>query len=80
LNNQDKTILITGCSSGIGLCAAHGLKARGYRVFATARATKDVEMLLQNGFEALQLDLQSTNSIHNAVDDLLQPRLIHANA
>ena len=32
-----KTILITGCSTGIGLTCARGLKARGWRVFATAR-------------------------------------------
>ena len=32
-----KSILITGCSSGIGYYTAHGLHARGYRVFATAR-------------------------------------------
>lgn len=32
-----KSILITGCSTGIGLCVAQALHQRGYRVFATAR-------------------------------------------
>ncbi len=40
---NDRVILITGCSSGIGHCAAHGLQARGWRVFATARQPADVE-------------------------------------
>ncbi|SVE13439.1 uncharacterized protein METZ01_LOCUS466293, partial [marine metagenome] len=32
---EEKSILITGCSSGIGICVAEGLLKRGYRVFAT---------------------------------------------
>lgn len=69
----NKSILITGCSSGIGLCVAEGLQKRGYRVFATARQTKDVEILKQNGFDdALQLDLDDSLSIKNAVDQVLE--------
>ena len=37
-----RTVLITGCSSGIGLCLAHGLRSAGYHVFATARKEDDV--------------------------------------
>lgn len=66
-----KSILITGCSSGIGLCVAQGLQARGYRVFATARKTTDVDRLLQLGLEALPLDLDSSASIHAAVDGII---------
>lgn len=65
------TILITGCSSGIGLCAAELLQTRGYRVFATARKEQDVAKLLSAGFEALQLDLSDSNSIQRAVSDIL---------
>lgn len=67
----EKSILITGCSSGIGLCAARGLKSRGYRVFATARKAHDVHQLEVDGFESLQLDLADSDSIMSAVDEIL---------
>lgn len=66
-----QTVLITGCSSGIGLCAARGLKERGYRVFATARKRADVERLQGEGLESLQLDLAAPDSIKAAVDEIL---------
>ncbi len=68
---KDKPILITGCSSGIGLCVAQGLRARGYRVFASARKPEDVEMLAQQGFEAIQLDLTKEESIRKALMKVL---------
>jgi len=70
-DDKSKTILITGCSSGIGLCVADGLKDRGYRVFATARNPDDVEALAKEGHEALQLDLDYQDSIQQAVQEVL---------
>ena len=70
--NDNKTILITGCSSGIGLCAACGLRQRGYRVFATARKESDVENLRAEGFEAFRLDLADSRSIGVALDRVLE--------
>jgi len=67
-----KSILITGCSTGIGYCVANGLKSRGYRVFATARKTEDVNKLQAQGFESLQLDLEDSNSINSAVKNILE--------
>lgn len=64
-----KTILITGCSSGIGLCVAHGLKARGWRVFATARQPDDVAHLISEGLESFRLDLNDSESIREAVEE-----------
>ena len=66
-----KSILITGCSSGIGRCVAHGLAKRGYRVFATARQQADVEQLNSARLESLQLDLSDSVSINRAVDAIL---------
>jgi NAD(P)-dependent dehydrogenase (short-subunit alcohol dehydrogenase family) len=66
-----RCVLITGCSSGIGRCLADGLKARGYRVFATARKTADVAALAAAGFESVALDLASSDSIRRAVDNVL---------
>lgn len=72
MTNQHKAILITGCSSGIGYYAARGLKARGYRVFATARKQDDVERLRAQGLESLRLDLDSSESIQVAVEEILE--------
>ena len=66
-----KSVLITGCSSGIGLGVAEGLKGKGYRVFATARKASDVARLTAAGLESLQLDLADSTSIRAAVDDIL---------
>lgn len=66
-----KSVLITGCSSGIGYSVAHGLQARGYRVFATARKAEDVATLQAEGLESLQLDLNDSTSISQAVEEVL---------
>ncbi|MGQ7791683.1 SDR family oxidoreductase [Faunimonas sp. B44] len=65
------TILITGCSSGIGECCAHGMKARGWRVFATARKPEDIDRLRAAGLDALYLDYTEDDSIAAAVESML---------
>lgn len=67
-----KTVLITGCSSGIGYCTAKGLQARGYRVFATARRRDSIEKLLAEGLESFRLDLNDSNSIHFAFEEVMR--------
>jgi len=68
---DSRVVLITGCSSGIGLCVAQGLRQRGYRVFATARKLQDVDRLNALGLESLPLDLDDSDSINWAVDEIL---------
>ena len=72
MNKNKKSILITGCSTGIGLCIAQALQQRGYRVFATARKEDDVEILKTMGLESLQLDLDKSESIQTAVTEILK--------
>lgn len=66
-----RSVLITGCSSGIGHCLALGLQARGWRVFASVRQEKDLAALRTAGFDARLLDLRSSDSIRSAVDGVL---------
>lgn len=65
-----KSILITGCSSGIGLDAAQTLKARGWRVFATCRAEADCARLRGEGLESFRLDYDDEASIMAAVAEV----------
>ncbi|MFW5451277.1 MAG: SDR family NAD(P)-dependent oxidoreductase [Methylophagaceae bacterium] len=61
-----KTILITGCSSGIGLCAAKQLHQLGYQVIATVRSSQDEIPLKQLNITTTLLDLTDSTSIHDA--------------
>ena len=66
-----KSILITGCSSGIGLDAARTLAARGWRVFATCRAEVDCARLRDEGLESFTLDYDHTASLDAAMAEVL---------
>ncbi|HLB41425.1 MAG TPA: SDR family NAD(P)-dependent oxidoreductase [Gammaproteobacteria bacterium] len=67
------SILITGCSSGIGLSTALLLKQRGYRVFAAVRKASDIEKLKAQGIdEAIPLDVTNAASRVNAIETILQ--------
>ncbi len=67
-----KTILITGCSSGIGYDAAHGLAKRGWRVFATCRSEADCERLRGEGLESFVLDYADPASVTAGVAETLE--------
>ena len=71
MDEIQKSILITGCSSGIGQCAALGLHQRGYRVFATVRDLEDAKALKSAGIECLILDYRDSASIGQAVESVL---------
>lgn len=63
--------LITGCSSGIGLCAAETFHARGYRVVATVRNEEDKQHLEQIGIQVVLMDLANENSVTSAFQQAL---------
>lgn len=69
---QQKTILITGCSSGIGAFCAQALKERGWRVFVTARKPQDLAYLREQGFEVFYLDYCEPDSIAAVAEAVLQ--------
>ncbi|MCO7225232.1 SDR family oxidoreductase [Pleionea sp. CnH1-48] len=66
------SVLITGCSTGIGLDSALTLHKRGYQVFATARKAEDVEELKQQGLNAYQLDVTDFDMMARVVEEILQ--------
>ncbi|WP_415401643.1 SDR family oxidoreductase [Tateyamaria sp. SN3-11] len=66
-----KTILITGCSSGIGYAAAVGLRAAGWRVFAACRRVEDCERLREEGFDSPLIDYEDTDTITSGLAEVL---------
>lgn len=78
MSKANKVIIITGCSSGIGLDAATTLSKRGHRVIATCRKLEDLERLKSLHIESVLMDLNDTNSIHCAfqtINNLTQGRV-----
>jgi short-subunit dehydrogenase len=69
---MQKTVLITGCSSGIGLACAQELQKRDYNVFATVRQAADVKKLTRLGLNSIQLDITDSNSIKDALKTITQ--------
>lgn len=69
---MQKTILITGCSSGIGHDAAQGLRDRGWRVFAACRQQVDCDRLRAMGFDSPRIDYCDAGSIETGLTEVLE--------
>lgn len=69
---MQRTVLITGCSSGIGLVAAQDLKNRGYRVLAACRKPDDVAKMMQWSLEGIELDLDDCANVERAAAQVIQ--------
>jgi len=66
-------IVITGCSTGIGLATAKYLKERAITVYPTARNAKDVQMLKELGFEdAMILDVTKAQDISQVIATVME--------
>src|SRR5882672_6353444 len=72
MTDARRSVLVTGCSSGIGRATARLLRERGWRVFASARDPADVARLAAEGFDAVALDLDSPASIRLALAHVLE--------
>lgn len=70
--SEKKTVLITGCSSGIGHDAAQGMRARGWRVFASCRKPEDCARLRAEGFESPLIDYQDEPTIRSGLEEVLE--------
>ncbi|MEM6373222.1 MAG: SDR family NAD(P)-dependent oxidoreductase [Pseudomonadota bacterium] len=66
-----KSILITGCSSGIGYACALGMRDAGWRVFASCRKQADCDRLRDAGFDSPRIDYQDTSTIESGVAEVL---------
>jgi NAD(P)-dependent dehydrogenase (short-subunit alcohol dehydrogenase family) len=69
-NDASQSVLITGCSSGIGRATAIHLAARGHCVYATARRPETIENLAEHGCRLLRLDVCEEASMQEAVRDI----------
>ncbi|CUV65565.1 putative oxidoreductase with NAD(P)-binding Rossmann-fold domain [Sulfurovum sp. enrichment culture clone C5] len=68
---MNKVVVITGCSSGIGLTTAKHLKENQMSVCATARKTEDVKKLKKIGFDAYKLDVTNNLDIKNTIEEIV---------
>ena len=66
-----ETVLVTGCSTGIGYHVAKGLMARDYNVYVTARKDEDIKRLISEGFKCLQLDYADSDSVQDLANELM---------
>jgi NAD(P)-dependent dehydrogenase (short-subunit alcohol dehydrogenase family) len=70
-------VLITGCSSGLGLSAALEFAGRGDQVFATMRSTRRADALLEAAMtagvsvEVVELDVTDDDSVRHGVAQVL---------
>ncbi|WP_417604393.1 SDR family NAD(P)-dependent oxidoreductase [Primorskyibacter flagellatus] len=67
-----KSILITGCSSGIGYDAAHALRDAGWQVFASCRQEADCALLISEGFASPRIDYAEPESIVLGLSEVLE--------
>lgn len=66
---NNKVILITGASSGIGKACAEYLSQRGYRVYGTSRRIQQVN---PESFKMIQMDVDNDNSVEQGVNLILE--------
>lgn len=68
---MQKTILITGCSSGIGYACAQAMREAGWRVFASCRKAEDCARLQAEGFDSPLIDYELPETITSGLQEAL---------
>jgi NAD(P)-dependent dehydrogenase (short-subunit alcohol dehydrogenase family) len=68
---REETVLITGCSSGIGRATAMEFLNEGWRVFATSRDVSDIEGLAEAGCETAALDVTDDDQVEAVVEEIV---------
>lgn len=66
-----KTVLITGCSSGIGRATARAFLEEDWRVYATARNPADIQSLGDDGCQIATLDVTEQDDVDRVVDRII---------
>ncbi len=69
---EKKSVLITGCSTGIGRAAAQGLRKRGWHVIPTARREQDMTTLREEGFMPVSMDLADSVSVRRGFEEAME--------
>ncbi|MDQ2049686.1 SDR family oxidoreductase [Natronolimnohabitans sp. A-GB9] len=69
---RKKSVLITGCSSGIGRATANAFLRDDWQVFATARSTDDIEDLEEAGCTTLELDVTDPDQVARTVERVVE--------
>ena len=67
-----KTVLVTGCSSGIGRASVDLLRSSGWLVVPTARTKEDLDSLRNDGYTPVHLDLADETSVEAAAQEALE--------
>lgn len=68
---KKRTVLVTGCSSGIGQATARYLRDLGWEVLPTARKSADLDALRAEGFDPIELDLGDSGSVQKTIRECL---------
>ena len=78
--SNSKSVLITGCSSGIGKALSYYLKTKGWTVYPTTKEDDEASLLRDEGFESFKLDIRSKTSIDAALENILKKSNGHIDA
>jgi short-subunit dehydrogenase len=72
MTSISRSVLITGCSSGIGKATAIQLVKRGWKVYATARKLDSIADLKEGGCEIMSLDVTEESSMQSVVNEIIK--------